>query len=123
MRKLFFLLIPAFLFAEILETPPKLRAFIDKNIGIENFFKGANGDKNEITVKKTKDWSYYSFDLYKSVEMGIGVKIDKNNTAGRLRLDGQNYTLLILHKTVDGEFDGQKKSTVIFLFKKEIKNM
>jgi len=122
-RKLFFLLIPAFLFAKILETPPKLRAFIDKNIGIENFFKGANGDKNEITVKKTKDWSYYSFDLYKTVEMGIGVKIDKNNTAGRLRLDGQNYTLSILHETVDGEFDGQKKSTVIFLFKKEMKNM
>ena len=48
---------------------------------------------------------------------------DKNNTAGRLRLDGQNYTLSILHETVDGEFDGQKKSTVIFLFKKEMKNM
>lgn len=118
MKKLLFLVIPAFLFAEISDTPPKLRAFIETNIGVKNFFMGSNADKSEIVVRKAKDWSYYSFDLYKSIEMSIGVRPEKGGRAKHLRLDGQSYTLRIIHETVTDGVSGAKTSAVVFLFTK-----
>lgn len=118
MKTLLLLVISTFLYAETSDTPPKLRGFIEANIGTKNFFKGQNGDKSEITVKKEKEWSYYSFDLYKTIGMSLGISINKDKPTKNLTLDGQGYILQILPENTISESSGSKKSTVVFLFRK-----
>jgi|GEM_PF-6329775 len=98
------------------ETPPKLEAFIKENIGLENFFDGKNINANEISVKKIKDFTYFSFYIYKSVSMTTGIYFDKNNKTHHLRLKKQKYLLTVLLQDEDNKDTGLKNSTVTFLF-------
>lgn len=122
-RAIFFLLLIGGQFsyaAYIVEqTPPKLEAFIKKNIGLENFFDGKNINSNEIVVKKTKDFTYFSFYIYKSVSMSIGVVFDKNNKLHHLQLGKQKYALTLALEEDTNPSTGLKNSTVIFLFKRD----
>lgn len=118
MRKLVLLLVCIAVFAGDMQTPVKLKMFIENNIGIDNFFKGKNEAQQEIIVKKSKEWSYYTFDLYKSIEMSTDVPFSQKHPTQNLRLNGQSYTLTIYFETVQNQLTGSKKSVIVYIFKK-----
>jgi hypothetical protein len=122
MRTLIFsaLLIGGFLQAASVEqTPPNLEAFILRNIGLEEFFNGKNIDAKEILVKKIKDFTYFSFDIFKTVSMTTGITFDQNNKAHHLLLGKQKYSLTLRLEEVSNADTGLKNSVIIFVFTKE----
>lgn len=99
-----------------METPPKLERFIAKNIGSENFFQGKNSTVSEIEVRKNKDFTYYSFDMYKSVSMSTGVMFAPGHLLHHLRRGEQTYTLALSFETRVNPVTGLNNSIIVFTF-------
>lgn len=112
------LLLPFLSFAapRSIETPPKLERFIAKHIGTENFFQGKNSAAAKMEVRVIKDFTYYSFDLYKSVSMSTGIVFAPGHLLHHLHRGRKNYTLDLSFETRINPVTDLNNTIIIFTF-------
>lgn len=100
------------------DAPKKLQDFIYTNIGKNEFFAGVNSDKKQIVVSKYKDWGYIDFDLYKAVEMSIGLSVPNGKHKREITLDQTVFLLEVQNHTDHELFEQTNQTRIDFVFTK-----